>query len=345
MARATFAPHAHPPAGDPVRRPDHRGLAARRSGRAGARDLEDQVHRIDRDRATGAVCGLGPELEVDGRVYPTAVTGTLGAVLDGTPLTVSGCGRAGAAVRRRRTGCASAPPTSTPPPGSRCGPSTPAGAVTAGGRAPSATSRCAAGRPAGASSTWRPARRRSCVCRRTSTPAGGPRSTGDELDAGARRRLDAGLPAARGRRRPGDAGLRARTGSTRPGSDSVACWRCCSSAAAVVVGRRETAVVACWPTPGRATLAGAAPWAWRWRLPALVAGAVLGGPAFAAGLLLGDLGRRRIGDPGAVGAVLVGAGGRGRRRRRRASSAARAAADLVRRAGRRRASGSRPRCS
>jgi hypothetical protein len=48
------------------------------------------------------------------------------------------------------------------------------------------------------------------------------------------------------------------------------------------------------------------PWAWRWRLPALAAGAVLGGPAFAAGLLLGDLGRRRIGDAGAVGAVLVG---------------------------------------
>ena len=41
------------------------------------------------DLATGAVCGLGPELEVDGRVYPTSVTGTLGAVLDGTPLTVT----------------------------------------------------------------------------------------------------------------------------------------------------------------------------------------------------------------------------------------------------------------
>ena len=38
------------------------------------------------------MCGLGPELEVDGRIYPTAVTGTLGAVLDGTPLTVTGCG-------------------------------------------------------------------------------------------------------------------------------------------------------------------------------------------------------------------------------------------------------------
>ena len=51
-------------------------------------NLEDQVHRTDRDRVTGAVCGLGPELEVDGRVYPTEVTGTIGAVLDGTPLTV-----------------------------------------------------------------------------------------------------------------------------------------------------------------------------------------------------------------------------------------------------------------
>ena len=52
--------------------------------------------------------------------------------------------------------------------------------------------------------------------------------------------------------------------------------------------------------------AGRRPWAWRWRLPALLAGALLGGPAFAAGLVVGDLGRRRIGDPGAVGAVLVG---------------------------------------
>ena len=51
------------------------------------------------------------------------------------------------------------------------------------------------------------------------------------------------------------------------------------------------------------------PWAWPWRLPALVIGAVLGGPAFAAGLLVGDLGRRRIGDAGAIGAVLVGASG------------------------------------
>src|SRR4029079_2629508 len=55
--------------------------------------------------------------------------------------------------------------------------------------------------------------------------------------------------------------------------------------------------------------------AWRWRLPALAAGALLGGPAFAVGLVVGDLGRRRIGDPGAVGAVLVGvaavAAGRG----------------------------------
>ena len=55
-------------------------------------NLEDQVHRTDRDRRPGAVCGLGPELEVDGRVYPTAVTGTIGAVLDGTPLSFTGCG-------------------------------------------------------------------------------------------------------------------------------------------------------------------------------------------------------------------------------------------------------------
>jgi arabinofuranan 3-O-arabinosyltransferase len=50
-------------------------------------------------------------------------------------------------------------------------------------------------------------------------------------------------------------------------------------------------------------------WPWPWRLAALLAGAAAGGPAVGAGLVLGDLGRRRLGDVGGVGAVLIGAAG------------------------------------
>jgi len=55
------------------------------------RGLDDLRFRIDKDRATGALCGLGPELEVDGKVYSTAVRGTVEDVLDGSPLALRGC--------------------------------------------------------------------------------------------------------------------------------------------------------------------------------------------------------------------------------------------------------------
>ena len=42
--------------------------------------------------STGQPCGFGPPVNVDGRRLPTRVTGTLGDVLAGTPLTVSLCG-------------------------------------------------------------------------------------------------------------------------------------------------------------------------------------------------------------------------------------------------------------
>ncbi|MDP3967903.1 MAG: alpha-(1-_3)-arabinofuranosyltransferase family protein, partial [Nocardioides sp.] len=40
---------------------------------------------------TGAVCGLGPPVQVAGRSLPTRVAGTMGDVVDGTPLTWSTC--------------------------------------------------------------------------------------------------------------------------------------------------------------------------------------------------------------------------------------------------------------
>ena len=51
-----------------------RWAASSAVGDLALRGLDDLGVRIDKDRATGALCGLGPELEVDGKVYRTAVT-------------------------------------------------------------------------------------------------------------------------------------------------------------------------------------------------------------------------------------------------------------------------------
>ncbi len=64
-------------------------------------NLESEVHLIDRTLTTGAVCGLGPELEVDGRTYPTSVTGTLGSGAGRHPAHRHRLRSSGAAVRRK----------------------------------------------------------------------------------------------------------------------------------------------------------------------------------------------------------------------------------------------------
>ncbi|MEU4418871.1 hypothetical protein, partial [Nocardia salmonicida] len=43
------------------------------------------------EERTGAVCGFGPNLEVDGRVVSTRVTGTMGDVVTGSPLRFEAC--------------------------------------------------------------------------------------------------------------------------------------------------------------------------------------------------------------------------------------------------------------
>lgn len=53
--------------------------------------VQDLVHRPDRAAATGAPCGFGPALTLDGRSVETEVRGSLGAVLDGTPLELRAC--------------------------------------------------------------------------------------------------------------------------------------------------------------------------------------------------------------------------------------------------------------
>lgn len=57
--------------------------------------IQDLTHRPDRSARTGAVCGLGPAITIDGRSIDTEVRGTLADVLDGTPLDVLPCSTAG----------------------------------------------------------------------------------------------------------------------------------------------------------------------------------------------------------------------------------------------------------
>ncbi|WP_183408082.1 alpha-(1-_3)-arabinofuranosyltransferase domain-containing protein [Nocardioides pocheonensis] len=53
--------------------------------------LEDERYDLSPGTATGAICGLGPEVVVDGVVHRTSVSGTVGAVIDGGPLEIAGC--------------------------------------------------------------------------------------------------------------------------------------------------------------------------------------------------------------------------------------------------------------
>ena len=53
--------------------------------------LEGLQHRPSPQSRTGAACGLGPEVRIDGRTYRTRVTGTLDDVVAGRPLTWRAC--------------------------------------------------------------------------------------------------------------------------------------------------------------------------------------------------------------------------------------------------------------
>jgi len=53
--------------------------------------LEDLIYAPDPAARTGADCGLGPEVRLDGAVVRTRVLGTIGDVLDGSPLRLEAC--------------------------------------------------------------------------------------------------------------------------------------------------------------------------------------------------------------------------------------------------------------
>jgi len=54
-------------------------------------DGVDITQPFDRDAPTGAVCGLGPHIVLDGVVHQSKVQGTLGDVVDGRPLRLTAC--------------------------------------------------------------------------------------------------------------------------------------------------------------------------------------------------------------------------------------------------------------
>ena len=53
--------------------------------------LEGLQHQPSPESPSGAACGLGPEVRIDGTTYRTSVTGTLGDVVAGRPLTWRAC--------------------------------------------------------------------------------------------------------------------------------------------------------------------------------------------------------------------------------------------------------------
>jgi arabinofuranan 3-O-arabinosyltransferase len=56
--------------------------------------LTDLYLPQDRTRAVALPCGRGPDLVVDGQLVPTAVSGTLGDLLDRNPMRITGCASA-----------------------------------------------------------------------------------------------------------------------------------------------------------------------------------------------------------------------------------------------------------
>ncbi|WP_170981426.1 alpha-(1-_3)-arabinofuranosyltransferase domain-containing protein [Nocardioides dongxiaopingii] len=261
--------------------------------------LDDQRYRLDRDLPTGSICGIGPELEIDGETYPTTVVGTLGQVIDGTPMPLASCDGpieldAGAHDVR----------------------------ITA-------TEQFAASeltlRPAEATTTAAPARRdvdvRSWTSNARSVEVGPgaealllvPENVNDgwvaELDG---ERLDAVrvdgwkqgyvLP-------EGDGGRVTLTyGPNRLYQAALALGGLLALllvAGAVVATRREDRGVTSWPDPARAV----PPWPLVWRVVGVVVAVLVGGPALGLGFLVGVVGSRRLVDPPAVGAALIGLAG------------------------------------
>lgn len=261
--------------------------------------LEDQRYLLDRQLPTGSVCGLGPEVEVDGQVHPTRVSGVLGDVIDGTPLRLEGCGDpieldVGAhEVRFRSTDQFAATALTLRPRGAATAP--------------------AAERRATTVRSWTTERREVEVGEGPASVLVVPENVNDgwvarlgddELE---RVRVDGWkqgylLP-------EGDGGVVTLTFAPHRwyqaalGAGGLAAVALLVGA--VVLRRRERTRLDPWPAPEGTEEPVRARWRWS---GALVVG-VLGGPAVLVGYLAGTVARARVVDPGAVGALLVAGAG------------------------------------
>jgi arabinofuranan 3-O-arabinosyltransferase len=56
--------------------------------------LKNRTYAPDKSTRTGAICGLGPDVVVDGRTLHTRVTGSVGDVIGGSSMRLEPCGRA-----------------------------------------------------------------------------------------------------------------------------------------------------------------------------------------------------------------------------------------------------------
>ena len=156
------------------------GAGRRARGGAGDRSSPGRGRHpaaATRPTPTGAVCGLGPVLHIDGQEVATRVTGTMADVINGSPLALEACdedtgdGSSRSTSGRASTGCTRRRPRSSR--SSTCWRAT--AAPLAAPR--SARSASSAGTARRAPPRSAPVRRRCSRCPRTSTTAGSPRST------------------------------------------------------------------------------------------------------------------------------------------------------------------------
>jgi arabinofuranan 3-O-arabinosyltransferase len=263
---------------------------------------EDQLYELDRDLPTGAICGLGPEVEVDGRLYPTRVVGTIGQVIDGTPMRLESCEgpvRLGAGTHVVRI-------ISTEQ-------FAPSGLVL---------------RPSGIATAPAPERRQVDAGHWSSNDRTVDVGPGEESLLLVPENVNDGWVAELDGQRlepvrvdgwkqgyllpEGDGGRVSLTFTPNRWYQAAlvvgGLLALLLVVGAVVAGRRERFRTVSRPDPLDAS-GDVVAWRLGWSLVAVVVAGLVGGPALAAGVLVGIAGRRRLGDPGVVGAVLVGLAG------------------------------------
>ncbi|QCW50467.2 DUF3367 domain-containing protein [Nocardioides dongxiaopingii] len=271
--------------------------------------LQSLVEPLDRTSPTGAICGLGPEVVVDGVVHPTRVTGVIGDVVDGTALRLESCGAPiPVDAGTHRLGVVSTAQFA------------PASVVLRPSAQPDTAATSQADRPVVGSwgSTSRtvrldPGPERLLVVNENFNPGWAASLDGTALEPV---RVDGWkqgfvVPAGDG----GDVDLDFGPGTTYRLALLAGLLGALALVLALVRGlradRRRSVRTRSEVAERTAVLTVADQHRPRtaWVVAGAVALAVLGGPALLLGLLVGVVARRFLGDPGLVGALLVGAAG------------------------------------